>query len=152
MAAIFTGSQCIKINLFVHAPVGYLTVLSNVHIKCNIKWHFGFRCGSFSSDFCFSNSIFNQNHSCLTMFNLIWVLCTRILATCILCVFVSHYCQIICANHDKKCSHSVSYKICCMNCKITYHARCVHIDKMTYIMSISGTVNIVWEIYSCTTI
>ena len=34
----------------------------------------------------------------------------------------------VCKTCQKKVQ-SFSYKICCMNCKITYHAKCVHLDK-----------------------
>ena len=57
------------------------------------------------------------------------MLCTRILPTCILCVFcIIMASDNVCKTCQKKVQ-SFSYKICCMNCKITYHAKCVHLDK-----------------------
>ena len=51
------------------------------------------------------------------------------LPTCIFCVVcIMMASDNVCKTCQKKVQ-SFSYKICCMNCKITYHAKCVQLDK-----------------------
>ena len=71
--------------------------------------------------------MFNQNHSCLTMFNLsVMYQNVAYLYFCVVCIMMVS--DNVCKTCQKKVQ-SFSYKICCLNCKITYHAKSVQLDK-----------------------
>ena len=93
-----------KINLFYLVP----NVLTNCSLQCphETKHQMAFLLAfwKFLIKFSFSFNMFNQNHSCLTMFN--WVLYTRMLPTCIFFLWIMMTSDNVCKHARRKCNHS----------------------------------------------
>ena len=102
----FTWPICIKSTFY----PGH-NVLTNCILQCphetKHQMAFWLPLWKFLIRFSFSNSMFNQNHSCLTIFNLS-VMYQNVAYLYFFVLFVSWWHQIMCVKHARrKCSHSV---------------------------------------------